>query len=137
MEWFWNNRKLKLNMPQYAISRLTIFHSVLYAFWGKDHLLTCKQSCFMTWFEEKTFVSIIENDDDDDTAKTGSEKIQCPNADNCNERIRLHFSNNAGIVVASELVTGSLAMLDPLWWIHWAMTDSDGKGTSKLITFPN
>lgn len=67
MECFWNDRKLKLNMAQYAISRLTIFHSVLYlyAFWGKDHLLTCKQSSFITWFEEK-LCSSIENDGDDD-----------------------------------------------------------------------
>lgn len=64
-------------------------------------------------------------------------KIQCPNIDNCNVRIGLHFSNNAGIVVARELITASLPMLDPLWWICWAMTDSDGKGTRKLITFPN
>lgn len=41
-------------------------------------------------------------------------KIQCPNIDNCNERIGLHFSNNACVVVASEPVTGSLPMLDPL-----------------------
>lgn len=46
--------------------------------------------------------------------RQSSEKIQCPNIDNCNERIGLRVSNNVGIVVARGLVTASLPMLDPL-----------------------